>query len=145
MSPKLSAVEESDAWGKERIVKAVAAEGPPSGAGLVTVTCEVPLAATSDDGTAAVNCVELTYVVDRAAPFQLKTLPWMKPVPVAIRVNAALPATADVGEIDCSAGTGFPMVRVRVDDVPPPGDGLLTTICAVPMALIADIGIAAAS
>src|SRR2546421_285290 len=47
-----------------------AAEVPPPGAGVTTVTDAVAAAARSEAGIAAVSCVALTKVVVRAAPFQ---------------------------------------------------------------------------
>ena len=44
-------------------VKFIALEVPPSGAGLVTVTADVPVEAMLAAGMAAINCVELTNVV----------------------------------------------------------------------------------
>jgi hypothetical protein len=65
-------------------------------------------------GMAAVNCALLTKVVARDAPFQFTTEPETKPVPLAVSVNAAPPATAVAGETEARTGTGF------VDWPPPP-------------------------
>ena len=69
-------------------------------------------------------------------PFQRTTDVMAKFVPVAVSVKAALPATALVGEIELSVGTGFVAVMVNVValDVPPPGAGLNTVTEAVPVA-----------
>src|SRR5439155_3631429 len=75
-----------------------AAEVPPPGAGVTTVTCGVPAAATSAAAMAAVSCVALTNVVVRVAPFHLTVLPLTKPVPVTVSVKAALPAAVLIGD-----------------------------------------------
>src|SRR5436189_228988 len=56
-------------------VNVCAAEVPPPGAGVTTVTCGVPAAATSAAAMAAVSWVALTNVVVRVAPFHLTVLP----------------------------------------------------------------------
>jgi hypothetical protein len=77
--------------GGSLIVKVRALEVPPPGAGLTTVTWAVPAAAMSAAGIAAVNRVEETYVVVRFAPFHWTTELELKPLPLAVSVNAALP------------------------------------------------------
>ena len=71
----------------------------------------------------------------------------MKPAPSTVNVKEAPPAVAELGEMDFSAGRGFAalMVKVCADDVPPPGAGLGTVICAVPAAAISDAGTVAVS
>jgi hypothetical protein len=88
----------------------------------------------SGAGTAAVSWVALTKEVGRALPFQLTTESNTKPEPLTVSVKAAPPAAAEVGDMDCKTGRGFCalMVKVCADDVPPPGAGLVTVICAVP-------------
>src|SRR5271156_3705051 len=54
---------------KSETVKVTAPDVPPPGVGLNTVTDGVPPLAVSLAGTAAVNCVALTNVVVKAAPF----------------------------------------------------------------------------
>ena len=74
----------------------------------------------------------LTKVVVRSAPFQRTTDELLKFVPVAVSVNAALPATALLGEIELSVGTGLLIVNVEALEVPPPGVGLKTVTGDVP-------------
>ena len=74
----------------------------------------------------------LTNVVVRLPPFQRTTDELLKFVPVAVSVNAALPATTLVGEIELSVGAGLLIVNVEAPEVPPPGVGLNTVTDAVP-------------
>src|ERR1041384_1801295 len=92
------------------------AEVPPPGAGLNTVTWAVPALVMSAAEIAADNCVALMKVVVRAAPFQFTTDPFTKPVPVTVRLNAAVPAVALDGARPLIVGTGFN--RVSVPPVP---------------------------
>ena len=74
----------------------------------------------------------LTTVVVRAAPFHSAVVPLPNPLPVSVRVNAASPAVALVGEIAVSVGTaaaiGVPEAigKLRAPEVPPPGAGVTT-------------------
>ena len=52
------------------MVKVAGADVPPPGAGVITVTLAVPVAAISAAEMAAVNSTECTYVVVRGDPFQ---------------------------------------------------------------------------
>src|SRR2546423_4195855 len=112
-------------------VKACAAEAPPPGAGVTTVTCGVPAAATSAAATAAVICVALTKVVVRVAPFHLTVLPLTKPVPVTVSVKAGLPADVLVGDRAARGGAELLTVNVWAAEVPPPGAGVTTVTDAV--------------
>ena len=68
--------------------------------GFVTVTFAVPIFATSDAGTAAVNCVEEINVVGNAVPFQLTTEPVTNPDPLTVRVKLdAELILVDVGSV----------------------------------------------
>ena len=82
-------------------VKALEADAP----GLTTVTEAVPAVVTSEAWTTAVTSVEDTNVVVRAEPFQSTAAPDTKPVPVTVKVNAALPARTEDGErlVRCAA------------------------------------------
>ena len=83
-------------------------------------------------------------VVALACPFQRSTVTFgINPVPVAISVNPALPATACNGEILVSVGTGFGVTTVNgtVFEVPPPGVGLNTVMFATVAAVRSDAGI----
>jgi hypothetical protein len=83
--------------------------------GTETPTEAVPAFATNEAGTVADNCVEPWYVVLSGDPFQVTMLPLVNPEPVAVNVNAGLPATAVLGEIPLSVtGAG---VIVKGSDV----------------------------
>jgi hypothetical protein len=103
-------------------VKFDAVEVPPPGAGLVTVTGNVPAVAMAVAGIAAVTCVELTNVVVAAVPLKFTTEVLMKPVPFTVRVKAAPPAVALEGDSEVMVGTGFPadVENVRWKFVVPP-------------------------
>ena len=94
------------------IVNDRVADVPPPGAGLVTVTVAVPAVAISAAVTAAVSCVPLTKVVVLTAPLNFTTDVDTKPVPFTVRVKAAPPAVALVGEREVSVGAGLLMVKV---------------------------------
>ena len=85
---------------------------PPPGAGFVTVTGAVPAVAISAAVIAAVNCVAFTNVVVLAAPLNFTTDVETNPVPFTVRVKAAPPAVALVGEREVSVGAGLLMVKV---------------------------------
>ena len=87
-------------------------EVPPPGAGLVTVTVAVPAVAISAAVIAAVNFVALTNVVVLEAPLNFTTDVDTKPVPLTVRVKAAPPAVALVGEREVAVGAGLLMVKV---------------------------------
>jgi hypothetical protein len=89
------------------MVKAIALEVPPPGAGLVTVTAGVPVEAMLAAGMAAVNCMELTNVVAGADPPKLTIEPATKFVPLIVSVKAALPASVLFGEIEAIVGAGI--------------------------------------
>ena len=93
------------------IVKEAAFEAPP-GAGFITVTLAVPALAISAAVIAAVNCVTLMNVVVLAVPLNFTTDVETKEVPFTVRVKAAPPAVALVGESDVTAGAGLLMVKV---------------------------------
>src|SRR3954463_14868251 len=80
---------------------------PPPGVGFTTVIDDNAAVATFAAITAAVNCVELTYVVVRFDPFHCTCEAATKPVPVTVSVNAADPAASVDGEIDDTTGGGF--------------------------------------
>jgi len=85
---------------------------PPPGAGFVTVTVAVPAVAISAEAIAAVSCVALTNVVVLAAPLNFTADVDTKPVPFTVRVKAAPPAVALVGESEVTVGAGLLMVKV---------------------------------
>jgi len=87
------------------IVNFTAAEVPPPGFGLNTVTDGVPAVARSDLVMLAWSTVRLTNVVVRVAPFQRTTDVGTKPVPLTVSVSAALPVVAPVGDRLPTVGT----------------------------------------
>jgi hypothetical protein len=89
------------------MLKFVAREVPPPGAGLITVTGSVPVEAMLAAGMAAVNCVELTNLVAGADPPKLTVEVATKFVPKMVIVKAALPAAVVFGEIDVIVGVGL--------------------------------------
>ena len=94
------------------IVNDTEADVPPPGAGFVTVTGAVPAVAISAAVIAAVNCVAFTNVVVLAAPLNFTTDVETNPVPFTVRVKAAPPAVALVGESEVAVGAGLLMVKV---------------------------------
>jgi hypothetical protein len=82
-------------------VKAVVAEMPEDWA---TVTLAVPAFVMRLAGTAAISCVALPYVVVNAAPFHCTVAPARKPAPFTVKVNAPLPAFAEVGAMPLTLG-----------------------------------------
>ena len=109
---EVGAIKVSVGPGAALIVKDTVADVPPPGAGLVTVTVAVPAVAISAAEIAAVSCVALTNVVVLAAPLNFTTDVDTKPVPFTVRVKAAPPAVAVVGEREVSVGAGLLMVKV---------------------------------
>jgi hypothetical protein len=87
------------------MMNVAAAEVPPPGAGLTTVTLAVPAAAMSVAGIVAVSCVGETNVVARAAPFQFTVEPLTKLPPLAVSVAAGPPAVAPDGLMLPRTGT----------------------------------------
>jgi len=123
------------------IVNDTALDVPPE-PGFVTVTVAVPAVAISAAVIAAVNCVALTNVVVLAAPLNFTTDADTKPVPFTVRVKAAPPAVALVGEREAAVGAGLLMVNVWALDVPPPA-GFVTVTFTVPTVAISAAGIVA--
>jgi len=124
------------------IVKVEPPDVPPPGVGLLTVMLVLPAAARSEAGTAALNWVGLTYVVESAAPFQFTVDADTKLLPSTVSVKDAPPAVALAGASDETVGTGLALVTTMGDaaDVPPPGVGLLTVTLAVPAVAMAVAG-----
>ena len=85
---------------------------PPPGAGFVTVTVAVAAVAISAAVIAAPNCVAPTNVVVLDAPLNFTNDVDTKPVPLTVRVKAAPPAVALVGEREVAVGAGLLMVKV---------------------------------
>jgi len=99
---------------------------PPAFTGLNTTTEAVPTEAISVAGTAAVNCVALTNVVTRFAPFHCTTAVFRKLLPFTVSVNAGPPAIAEFGTSEVNAATGVVISKMIAFDVPPPGAGFTT-------------------
>ena len=84
----------------------------PPGAGFVTATVAVPAVAISAAAIATVSWVALTKVVVLAAPLNFTTDVDTKPVPLTVRLKAALPAVALLGEREVAVGAGLLMLKV---------------------------------
>ena len=91
------------------IVKFRAADVPPPGAGVVTVTIAIPAVATSAELIEPCRVVDETKVVVRVDPFHCTTEEEIKLDPFTVRVKAADPATAELGlrEPFATDGLGF--------------------------------------
>jgi hypothetical protein len=98
------------------------AEGPPPGAGLLTMTGKDPAAVMSAAVTAMVTWVAETNVTVLAAPLNVPVAPLTKFVPLMVNVKAAPPAVALAGENEVIVGTGLlpAAVNVRWKLVVPP-------------------------
>ena len=83
-------------------------------------------------GIEAVSCVLLTNCVVRCAPFHQTVEELRNPVPLTVRVNAAPPTVTEFGLRLVIVGAGLLMAKLRLFDVPPPGEGLVTSTIAVP-------------
>ena len=89
------------------IVNVSGDDTPPPGAGVATVTSAVPCAARSPARIVARNCVLLTKVVVRFAPFQRTTDVDTKPLPLTVSVNDDVPIGMLGGDREVSTGTGL--------------------------------------
>lgn len=78
------------------------------------------------------SCVALTKVVARALAPKLTNEVETKPVPFTVRVKAAPPALALVGEMVVIVGAGLFTVKLTGLEVPPPGAGLVTVTLKLP-------------
>jgi hypothetical protein len=125
------------------IVNVRAAEVPPPGEGLSTVTLAVLAELMSAVVIAACKLVLETKVVERVLPFHWTVDVGMKFVPVTVNVKPAPPATAELGFKDATVGEGLPMVKVSPLEVPPPGVGVETVTVAVPLTAMSAVVIAA--
>src|SRR3989454_1016756 len=122
-----------------------AAEVPPPGVGVNTVTCGVPAVAMSAAGIAAVSWVALMKVVVRAAPFHCTALPFTNPVPFTVSVKPAPPKGVLAGDSEEIVGAALLIESVRAAEVPPPGVGVMTVTEAVPAPGLSAAVIAAVS
>jgi len=109
---------------------------PPPGGGLITVTSTVPVTFGSD-GTVAVSVPLICKVVPSCSPPKLTCDAATKPDPLTIRVNDPLPSGKVDGEMLLITGEGFvvddDIVKLTAELVPPPGVGLITVTCTVPV------------
>src|SRR5499427_397160 len=83
------------------------------GAGLVTTTATVQMAATSAASTATVAWVVETTVVARITPPMVACIPLTKPAPVTVRAKSALPAATPAGVRLVTVGVGLRLAMVR--------------------------------
>jgi xanthosine utilization system XapX-like protein len=113
---------------------------PPPGAGLLTTTGKDPAVAMSGAVTAIVTCVELTNVTVLAAALNVPVAPLTKLEPLMVRVKAAPPAVALVGENEVIVAAGFVMVKDCAAEVPPPGAGFVTVTFTLPPEAISAAG-----
>jgi hypothetical protein len=79
------------------MLKGLDGDRPPPGAGLKTETWAVPATARSAAEMAARNCVLLTKVVTRSAPFQRTIDEPTNPLTLTVSDSAAAPAGAESG------------------------------------------------
>jgi hypothetical protein len=119
------------------------ADVPPPGAGFVTVTLNEPAVAMSAPAIDAVSFVALTKVVVLAVPLKFTTEEATKLVPFTVRVKAAPPTDALVGESEVMVGTGLLTANGELPDVPPPGAGFVTVTLNDPAVAISAAVIAA--
>lgn len=115
-----------------------AAEVPPPGAGLVTVTCAVPLVTRSAAGMTALKTEPLRYVVAKGMPFQFTIEAGANPVPPTFIVTACEPITALFGDNDTITGTAYFTAILIALLVPPPGAAFTTVKLPVPEVATSD-------
>ena len=78
------------------------------------------------------NCVALTYVAVWATALYVTVELERKFVPLIVKVCAAAPGAAEVGERLVMVGAGLSTVKFTEFDAPPPGAGLVTTTAKLP-------------
>jgi len=94
------------------MVNVWAADVPPPGAGVTTVTEAVPAVAISVAGTIAVSWAEDINVVASGEPFQSAVEAAEKFDPFKVNVNCAPPAVVEAGLIELRTGAGLRTVKV---------------------------------
>ncbi len=92
-----------------------AAEVPPPGAGFDAASERLPAAMKSVDGSTALTCVELMYVVARAEPPTVITVDGTKPVPAKVITAEGVPASAVVVDMEVITGAGLSTSRLTVE------------------------------
>src|SRR5690242_20657826 len=108
MSEPTTAVDElTVSTGAGITVKVSAADVPPPGPGVTTVTGNAPAVERSAAEIVACSCVPLTNVVGRAEPFQAIAEDDTNLLPSTVSVIGAAPATASVTDIEERIGTGL--------------------------------------
>ena len=114
-------------------MNAAAAEVPPPGAGLTTVTLAMPAVAKSVAGIVAVSRVGETNVVARAAPFQFTVEVLTKLPPLTVSVAAGPPAVAPDGLMPPRTGTRlFTVVLAVALLLPVAGSHDLAVLLTIP-------------
>src|SRR5271156_2064309 len=99
------------------MMKVCAAEGPAVGAGLVTVALTGPASLSSEPGMVMVRLFPSTAPPVLAMPPKLTTAPWMRLLPVRVRVTG-WPNGPVFGEIPVSVGTGLLLVSAKLAVAP---------------------------
>src|SRR5438094_1928353 len=74
---------------------------------FTTVIETVPALAIREAGTVAVSCVEETYIVTSAVPFQFTVEVETKFVPLTVNVNCGPPGVTQVGSIELIVGAAL--------------------------------------
>ena len=101
--------------------KLTGADVPPPGAGFVTVTESVPVAARSAAESWNVSVVAETNVVVCATPLTATAEPCTKLLPVAVTASGPEPIVALEGVRPASTGAGLLTAKGSAADAPPPG------------------------
>jgi len=115
---------------------------PPPGVGFTTVTLAVPGVWIALAGMEAVSWVLLTKVVAGLSPFHCTCELLTKFVPFTVRVKAAPPVVALVGESDVIVGTGALKITLLESEFEvgvPSGVETLNPRVAGPAALLATL------
>jgi hypothetical protein len=115
-----------------RMVKVAAAETPPPGTGLATVTFTEPALARSAAVNAMVSWVALCTVVGRGLPANEAMELCRNPVPVTTTLRAPLPAVTDGGESEVIEGTGLSTTTLGLLEPEVCPSGLATEIAKEP-------------
>ena len=100
------------------MVSVLVSEVPPPGAGVTTAILSVPAFAISAAVMAIVSCVLLTKVVVRLIPLTCAAEVATKPVPLSVRLKAALPAVTVAGSMLARVGAGLLLACVMVTVCP---------------------------
>src|SRR5580658_7537221 len=115
-----------------RMVKVAAAETPPPGTGLATVTFTEPALARSAAVNAMVSWVALCTVVGRGSPANEAIELCRNPAPVTTTLSAPLPAMTDAGESEVMEGRGLSTTTLGLLEPDFWPSGLATAIAKEP-------------